>query len=496
MSALAARLSDFGDRLNPVLVREVRQALRGRFFLVTFSLTLVFAMVASIGVLILGDLGPRPGMTLFTACSAFLSLAACLLIPVSAFLSLGAEHDEQTRDLLVLSNLSPGQIVRGKFLTFFLLALLLTVALGPFLVLSALLNGVDLFLIAVQLADTLVRCVGFTLLALCLSALAPNRGVRGLLLLVMILFMFSFGMMSMTVGAMVGSGLVTPGAHLAGMSLFVLVAGSFLYTLACMRFTHPEENRSTPLRLQLSGSVFLLNVIILLFPKMGSGDFTLAGPASWSLSTDTVLISLAAFSFASLVFASESSILSRRVSVHVPISRLKLWIAYPFLPGGGKAVAWFLMNAGLYAALIILVETVGVSRSGHLMQGWVITVAVTLTAALFAPAVLPSLTRTTQRRFWLVSSTCVLVIGSTSVSELYHTVVHTGFGGEFWRIGSPLGLIGKVSYGGFQDQFAAVIFYTVLGGLSLVLNSVRMVREARELAAASSRRQAFLALAS
>ena len=35
-----------GDRLNPILIKEVRQALRGKYFLVMFWLTVLVATLA------------------------------------------------------------------------------------------------------------------------------------------------------------------------------------------------------------------------------------------------------------------------------------------------------------------------------------------------------------------------------------------------------------------------------------------------------------------
>ena len=45
-------LERFSDRLNPVLLKEVRQAMRGRYFKITFWLTLTIATLVGLTVLL------------------------------------------------------------------------------------------------------------------------------------------------------------------------------------------------------------------------------------------------------------------------------------------------------------------------------------------------------------------------------------------------------------------------------------------------------------
>ncbi len=487
MSGLVARLVDYSDYLNPVLVREVKQALRGRFFVIVFALTLIFAMVSSISVLLLSEIDDQPGQNLFTACIGFLTFAACMLVPIGAFQSLGGEHDDKTRDLLVLSNLSPGQIIRGKFFTFFLLGLLFTISLAPFFALCALLNGIDLLTIGKSLVMTIIQCVNFLMLGICLSSLAPQRGMRVLMLLAMIMLMFMLSAGAVPLRIAFGGGPGLPAGALVGTAFFSAIFVSFTYILACTRFTHEEENRSTPLRIHITGLVFSVNILLVLFSDLTSGVLTPTSPSAWWLSTGTILLSLGTFSFASLFFASEPSTLSRYVRARVPKSRLRALLAYPFLPGGGKAVAWYLCNSLAYLVLVGIVSTVGTPRSigVYWLEFGVFIICATLVYFLLLSALLRPLTRRASSRRWLIFLPIIFLMLTTFATEIYRTALHGGGATQLWRIGSPFGLLDELTGTGTYGMTGVWILYGSFAALSLLINSVRMISEARGLAAAS-----------
>jgi hypothetical protein len=156
------------DRLNPILVKEVRQSLRGKYFRVLFWITLGvgtligLSVVASLG----GGDSDETGQVFFMSMFGVLSAAVHCFVPFSAFLSTSAEWDENTYDLLVISNLRPRQIVQGKLLSALIQALLYYSTFGPFLVFAFLLNGVDLLSIVALLSGSLATCVALTMLGI------------------------------------------------------------------------------------------------------------------------------------------------------------------------------------------------------------------------------------------------------------------------------------------------------------------------------------------
>src|SRR5262245_30147670 len=110
LAAAAAPKKSLSDRLNPILVKEVRQALRGRFFKVMFWTTLGSATLS--GLLVVAGAASSNevesiGQTFFIVMFGCMSAAVHAFVPFSAYLSTSGEWDENTHDLLVLSNLGP-----------------------------------------------------------------------------------------------------------------------------------------------------------------------------------------------------------------------------------------------------------------------------------------------------------------------------------------------------------------------------------------------------
>ncbi|MBI3462847.1 MAG: ABC transporter permease, partial [Planctomycetes bacterium] len=120
ITTLETWLEPLGDRINPILVKETRQALKSRQFLVTFLLLLVASLLVSFGgVAIVGpDLGYRSaGVGFFIAYYAVLAFAVFVVVPFGAYRSLASEQEERTFELLSITTLRPRQIVAGKLLS-------------------------------------------------------------------------------------------------------------------------------------------------------------------------------------------------------------------------------------------------------------------------------------------------------------------------------------------------------------------------------------------
>src|SRR5262249_12290926 len=137
-------LERLGDRFNPIVVKEVRQALKSRQFVITFLLLLLAAWAGSIfGVCFLGesiDYGSS-AVTFFAGFLLALSAAALVIVPFATFRSIIEERTETTLELLQITALSPVQIVRGKILSAMVQVLVYFCAIAPFIAFTALLPG-------------------------------------------------------------------------------------------------------------------------------------------------------------------------------------------------------------------------------------------------------------------------------------------------------------------------------------------------------------------
>jgi hypothetical protein len=173
------------DRLNPILVKEVRQALRGRYFRWLFWLTLLAATLTALAIVAAETATGNAtafGDVFFLWTFGLMSAAVHGFVPFWAFLSTSAEWDENTYDLLVISNLRPRQIVYGKLLSALIQALLYYSTFGPFLVFAFLLNGVDLYSLIVILIGSVATCVTLSLVGIAASSLASVKVLRILLM--------------------------------------------------------------------------------------------------------------------------------------------------------------------------------------------------------------------------------------------------------------------------------------------------------------------------
>jgi hypothetical protein len=166
-----------GDRINPLVVKEIRQGLRTRIFWVCFGLMLLACLLLSLTAYAdVKDGGYQPrGQLYFFTYFVCLGLVHFFVIPYSAYRSLAREREDETWVLLALTGLGPRRILRGKVTSFLAQAALYASAVGPFLLFSYYLNGIDLPTILVVLALGGAWLVFLTVLGVCAATLADGR---------------------------------------------------------------------------------------------------------------------------------------------------------------------------------------------------------------------------------------------------------------------------------------------------------------------------------
>ena len=91
-----------GDFLNPVLVKEVRQALRGRLFVLGFVIALSMACLTTFAWFL--DMTTRQGAVtawgLVTRLLVCFEIAVCVQVPLTAFHSVTSEWDRDGFEML------------------------------------------------------------------------------------------------------------------------------------------------------------------------------------------------------------------------------------------------------------------------------------------------------------------------------------------------------------------------------------------------------------
>jgi len=246
-----------GDWLNPILVKETRQALKSFQFTITFILVLVAVWIATIGGV--AYVGPRifysaDGGTLLLWYYAVLAFPLIVVVPYAAFRSLASEREDNTYDLLSITALKPRQIISGKLGSSVVQMAVYFSAITPCLAFTYLLRGVDLPTIVVLSVYTFFWSLGLSMLGILLATLCEHRFTQvfvsvALVALLLLMFYFamwsSWGMSYYSYGFVGGEGFWITAAAIATVYL-TFFALAFFAAAGLITFT--SENRSTPLR--------------------------------------------------------------------------------------------------------------------------------------------------------------------------------------------------------------------------------------------------------
>ena len=329
------RIDDWSDRLgnalNPILVKETRQALKSRQFVVTFMVLLFAALAWTV----VGSLSLMP--RIYTTPSAprlligyyiVLAIPMLLVVPLAAYRSLEGEIDDGTLELLSITTLSAWQIVLGKLASAMLQMLLYFVALFPCVAYAYTLRGVDLPTTLLIVAALLVAGIMLTVVSLFFAPLAQTRTGRiATLLVVMLLLLgveWGLGMALIS--------LILYGNPLDSSELFFVVTttallslslGHLLLTATAAQLTPASENRSTQIRVSLLG----FNAVVLSLTALGVQTL---GVESIGVAMGATMLLAIVWTLCGSMMAAESPVLTPRVRRELPntfVARLMLtWL--------------------------------------------------------------------------------------------------------------------------------------------------------------------------
>ncbi len=247
-----------GDRLNPILVKEARQALKSRQFMITFSLLLLCGWVWTI--LGLAMIGPQVsfgfhGSSMFLGYYVILSFALLVVVPFGAFRSLAVEQEERTYELLSITALGPRQIVSGKLGSAAVQMLIYLSAISPCLAFTYLLRGIDFPTILLVLFYLVLASLGFSAIALLLGSLTEQKALQVILSVLTIVGLLAvFGIAWVIVANFLAYSRpvfseVWFWATNAAILTFYGTGFALVFLATVARITFASDNRSTPLRI-------------------------------------------------------------------------------------------------------------------------------------------------------------------------------------------------------------------------------------------------------
>ncbi len=342
------------DRLNPILVKETRQALKSRQFIITFMLLLTVAWLISVfGVVLNGpaiEFGAA-GRMFFAWYVGVLGFATLFVVPFGAFRSMLNERDYNTYELLSISTLSPRQIVTGKLLSALAQVLIYYSAIAPFIAFTSLLQGFDLPLVVLILSLGLLWSLFVSTVAIMLSTLANSRQWQALttigmiaLLLWQMVTAFAFGGIAISESIPFDNDEFwwSLGSMLVGMGGYLLLAQQ----IAVSRLTFESGNRSSGIRI-ISTVQFWLTWVGILAYGGWYGFSNIEGDAVFAFAISASIH----WVIAGLIFSTESEHISRRVRRGIPQSQFLRLLYAPWLPGGRRGLLLLTLHL---AALIVI----------------------------------------------------------------------------------------------------------------------------------------------
>ncbi len=343
------------ERINPIVVKEVRQSLKSKQFSVSFGLTLIAAVAWTL--IAISLMIPRVyfipgGLPLLTGFFCILQLPLMIIIPFSAFRSLTTETEDSTFELLSISALSAWQIVLGKMTSALLQILLYLSALAPCIVLTYLLRGVSLFSILFLLSLTVLFSVAETAVALLLASVARARmmqaGASVLLLVGLIVAFFAWT-------SLIVSGFIDevsnppPQIYMVFFAIATVIAVALELVLraAAAAIDFPSENHSTPLRRRL---LLLVGLILFwsTFAVVASQEVEIASV----FLTGTFLVSM----FIGALMTGERGIISPRACRTLPKTFAGRIFLTWFFPGAGMGYVFLVCMFAAIVATMSLTE--------------------------------------------------------------------------------------------------------------------------------------------
>jgi hypothetical protein len=255
-----------GDRINPIVVKELRQAVQSKFVVAVLLLFLLF-QVSLIGFFLVVNstreeaypLERESGGAVFAFVQSILLITCMLFIPLYTGFRLAAERSDTNVDLLFITTLPPRAVVWGKSWAALVLALLIFSACAPFMAFSYLLRGIDMPSILLVLAIDFLAVAAGVQLAIFVALIPTNRVFKAILGLLGFagLVLICYATLSFTVSIVVQPGLAIDlesrqsWAGLGCIVAAVLAIMGLLFSWSVALISPPSANRALGVRVAM-----------------------------------------------------------------------------------------------------------------------------------------------------------------------------------------------------------------------------------------------------
>ncbi|MGE0126586.1 MAG: hypothetical protein AB7U82_00665 [Blastocatellales bacterium] len=345
-SGLKASLS---DRINPIVIKELRQAVQSRFVIAAL-MTLLSIQIVAIGIYLLASGGSLlsfdAGRQVFLMLFAILQVVGMLFVPLYTAVRMAAERSDTNVDLLFITTIKPRSVIAGKMLAAVMLTVLIYSACMPFMAFTYFLRGIDLPSIFLSLAFGFAVVIACAQAAVFVALIPVNRAFKVIFgLIALIIFGIAYFATMASVSSVITRGIVTrlswEPAIILGVVIAFLIGLFFVMSVALIMPI--ASNRALPVRLFLTAAWLLMGVAALTNSLIEKQSPLVV---IWLIIFEIV------FALAIFVAVSERDQPGRRVLRSVPQSPGGRALSFFFFSGAASGLAW---------ATVMIALTLGVA---------------------------------------------------------------------------------------------------------------------------------------
>ncbi|MEX1048876.1 MAG: hypothetical protein WED15_05075 [Akkermansiaceae bacterium] len=257
-----SHLTDFSDRISPMLVKELRQGLRAKTFIAVFLTLQIF-----LGIMLLSasaaSTTDRAGSVVSGMIFGFFGIAVLIVQPLRGVAALATEIKGNTIDMMVLTRLSAWRIVFGKWVAIVSQSALILSTIIPYLILRYFFGGMNL-------VGEMVFLVVLFLTSMALTAITVGLSGSSSVIIRSILPLFGTPILFMAImGVLFGNGSreivevcsldnLESTIHLGVYVVSISYLGWSSLSLGTSLIAPAAENHSTPRRLIALAAMLLM----------------------------------------------------------------------------------------------------------------------------------------------------------------------------------------------------------------------------------------------
>jgi hypothetical protein len=349
LSIVMERASEWS---SSILVKETRQALRGKQFVWTyFALLIVAGVWTMLGLTLSGAEGDssEAGPLLFYGFGVILGFPLGLIIPFGAYRSLAHEFDDGTIQLISITSMKPYQIIAGKLGSSVLQMLVYLSVLAPCITFTYLLRGINLFQIGIAMLICILGSLCLSSFGLFLASITRSRMASvgiSVAFVVLLVWLYTIWIAGLNVLTFLAPNMADADSESVILFAFFAVAASttaLLFAGAASQISFPADNRSTLIRIMMLIQQTLLLAVFLASLELGNYQEVYA---VYAMIFGHYWLVMGSF------LAGESPELSRRVRRTLPQTSVTKRLFSLFYPGPGRGYLFAMAN--LWACTVML----------------------------------------------------------------------------------------------------------------------------------------------